>query len=233
MTPYTPFDWNDGPEGNTPITAARLDHLETQHGQIVADLSVPTSAVAVAVSGIARGIVDAVLGLDPAADETMPRVLGTATGNTGTGRLYVFPFTARATAARSKATMIVGTGAAATPTLCKMGVYEVNADGTHTLVAQTANVPTMFSTGNGFANGTFTAPANLVAGKLYAACFLVVSAATMPTFSAAGPIAAVSTTAGAAPAVGYYYLQSDLTATLPVPVVASQGSQRFYMKLSA
>jgi hypothetical protein len=37
MSPYTPKDWANGPEGGTPILDTDLEHLETQYAQAVAD----------------------------------------------------------------------------------------------------------------------------------------------------------------------------------------------------
>lgn len=76
-----------------------------------------------------------------------------------------------------------GVAAGATPTLCRIGIYEENPDGlTATLVGTHASDTAMFSaTGTAYTK-TLTTPFVKRAGRRYAAGALVVSAATMPQF---------------------------------------------------
>jgi hypothetical protein len=73
------------------------------------------------------------------------------------------------------------TAAGATPTLCKMGVYSIAANGDATLVASCANDTTLFNGTFGWFQRNLTSTWNKVEGQRYAAATLVVSGATMPT----------------------------------------------------
>lgn len=73
------------------------------------------------------------------------------------------------------------TAAGATPTLVRFGLYTVASNGDLTLVASTANDTTLFSSANSSVNKALSASYNMVAGQRYAAGWLVVSAAAIPT----------------------------------------------------
>lgn len=42
--PYTPINWQDGEAGGTPLSAANLNHMETQYEQAVADAGAYTDS---------------------------------------------------------------------------------------------------------------------------------------------------------------------------------------------
>lgn len=79
--------------------------------------------------------------------------------------------------------MMGATGAAATPTLARFGLYTVAADGQVDLVASTANNTTVFSTGSAAITAqAITVPYQLVKGTKYALAIIVVTGAALPTF---------------------------------------------------
>lgn len=74
------------------------------------------------------------------------------------------------------------TVAAATPTLCRIGIYQINqATQAGTLVSSIANDTTLFSVANTNYVRAFTAPFSKVNGVQYAMCMLVVSTFAMPS----------------------------------------------------
>lgn len=73
------------------------------------------------------------------------------------------------------------TAAAATPTVCRYGVYTVAPDGTMTLVASTPNDTTMFSVANTAYPRALSTPFNKQAGVAYCFGMAIVSAAGAPT----------------------------------------------------
>lgn len=76
------------------------------------------------------------------------------------------------------------TGAA--PTYCAMGIYQLNADNSLTLLGACANDTTLFSTTYSLNSRSLTTPVNTVMGQRYAFGFLIVSTASMPTMFGAG-----------------------------------------------
>lgn len=106
---------------------------------------------------------------------------GVAGGTTGTFSLLYF--TARKTETINTVTVWTGsTGAAATPTLIRFGIYSIAADGGGTLVAATVNDTTLLAAANTEYSKALAAPFSKVAGRRYAIGTLVVSATTMPNF---------------------------------------------------
>lgn len=74
-----------------------------------------------------------------------------------------------------------GTAAGATPTLCRMGIYSIAANGDGTLVASTPNDTALFAAINTAYPKALSASLSKVAGQRYATALLVVSGAAMPT----------------------------------------------------
>lgn len=129
------------------------------------------------------------LSLQTSGEEVISRLLlppaGGATFSTSwtSGELRGTQFTARKSETVTQVRVMTGgTAAAATPSLCKIGVYSVAADGTHTLLASTASDTTLFAAANTGYTRTLTASFAKVQGQRYAVCVLVVSAAAMPSF---------------------------------------------------
>lgn len=76
MVPYEPFDWADGPEGGTPITAAQLERMETQYAEVMADLAPVLSGLGTDIAQIGTDVAE--LGTDVDALEAL-----TTTGRLG------------------------------------------------------------------------------------------------------------------------------------------------------
>lgn len=114
----------------------------------------------------------------PQRSEIISNGIGTATGN-----VYLTYWTADKTETINTLTVSTGsTAAAATPTLCRMGVFSVAANGDLTLVASTPNDTTLFAAANTpYAKG-LSAPFSKIAGTRYATGIIIVSSATMPNF---------------------------------------------------
>lgn len=100
-----------------------------------------------------------------------------------TQQLRLSYFTAKKTEIVNNVVTVSGTvAAAATPSICKIGVYEVQANGDLTLVASTANTLSLWATT--FTKYTTALQSSLskTQGKRYAVGILVVSAVAIPTF---------------------------------------------------
>lgn len=98
-------------------------------------------------------------------------------------------FTARKTGTIANLRISSGsTAAAATPTLCRVGIYQEAANGDLTLVAAIANDTSLFATINTAYTRALTASFTKTRGVRYAMGVLVVSATTMP-FMAGGNLA--------------------------------------------
>lgn len=121
-------------------------------------------------------------------EETFDRLPASSTSqNPSSGQLRLTFFTARKSETTTQVRLYTGTTAAgATPTLCRIAMYEVDSSGNGTLVASTANDTSLFggSPQTGFTR-SWTAPYAKVAGRRYAIGPLVVTGATMPTFQGA------------------------------------------------
>ncbi len=156
----------------------------------------------------------------PAVGEFVPRRERISSNAVGipSGTLALTYWTADKSEAITTLTAFTGTtAAAATPTLCRMGIYSVADNGDITLVAATPNDTALFAaTNTAYAkslSGTFTK----VAGVRYATAFLVVSGATMPTFHgiqfpATGPTNTIVRVTP--PIIGRVTSQTDLPASV-------------------
>lgn len=91
-------------------------------------------------------------------------------------------FTARKTEAITQIRIPSGpTAAAATPTVCRVGIYSVAANGDGTLVQSIANDTTLWAAGNTDYLRSLSGTFNKVAGQRYAMGWLCVTGATAPT----------------------------------------------------
>lgn len=84
------------------------------------------------------------------------------------------------------------TAAAATPTMCKVGVYEVADNGNFTQVAVTANNTALWATAHTAYTEALLASFEKVAGRRYAVMAIVVSGVALPSFMCGGPLSVVS-----------------------------------------
>lgn len=116
-------------------------------------------------------------------EESFSRELATSnviTLNTGVLRLCYF--TARKTETTTQVRVITGSaGAAATPTLCRIGLWQVAADGSGPLVAATDNDTTLFPFGGTAYTRFWATPYAKKAGLRYAVGILVVTGTTPPS----------------------------------------------------
>lgn len=119
--------------------------------------------------------------------------------------------------------MITGTtAAAATPTLCKMGLYSVAANGDLTLMSDTANDTALFAATNTSYTKALVSASQVVKGLWYATAILVVSGVAVPTFQASGgTVAGAGTLFAVAPRLaGSLAGQVDLPASVAAGAVA-------------
>jgi hypothetical protein len=119
-----------------------------------------------------------------AGQETMPLLNAASTSVViSTGNLRLTYFTATRAEAVTKCSVYTGgVAAGATPTVCRMALYKVEANGDLTEVATTPNDTTLFAATFTAYTKSFSAPYTLVKGQRYAIGICVVTAAATPTF---------------------------------------------------
>jgi len=111
-------------------------------------------------------------------------------------------FTARKAQTTTQVRVIGGNNAAgATPTLCEIGLFEINAAGDGTRVAATGNDTSLFATALATYTRSWLASYNMVIGQRYALSWLVVTTAAAPTYSGIALASALDVEAGIAPRI--------------------------------
>lgn len=120
-----------------------------------------------------------------------------------------------------------GTAAAATPTLCRIGLYRIAPDAnnvlTGTLVASTANDTALFAASGTTYTKSWSAPYQMQAGQRYALAVLVVTAVAAPTL--VGRTMLSTDEASLPPRLsGVLAAQADLPATFTDSALAVSGS---------
>ncbi|CAN7468027.1 glycosyl hydrolase family 28-related protein [Arthrobacter sp. LjRoot78] len=101
----------------------------------------------------------------------------------GSGFMLMTYFTAQKTESITQVKAATGnTAYAATPTLCRYGIFSVAGDGSLTLLASTPSDTTMFAAANTTYTRTLTSTFSKVAGVRYAVGVLVVTTAATGTF---------------------------------------------------
>lgn len=105
------------------------------------------------------------------------------------------------------------TAAAATPTLCRIGLFSVAANGDLTLIASTVNDTTLFAATSTNYSKAFSAAAGITAGDRLALGILVISGAALPTFAGGGAPGSSETAVGPRSA-GQVSGLSDLPSTV-------------------
>lgn len=140
-------------------------------------------------------------------------------------------FTARTTESISQVRLFSGgTAAGATPTLCRVGVYELDSSGNGTLVASTVNDTTLFSATATPYTRSFSAPFTKVMGRRYAVGVLVVTAAAMPNFG--GQAMSYNAEAGMDPRLSSQLAgQTDLPASFLVAGPATIATRVYFVLL--
>ncbi len=149
--------------------------------------------------------------------------------SSGTLRLSYFTADRAFTAANITA-YTTSTAAAATPTLCRMGLYSVAGNGDLTLVASHASDTALFNSTSGKFTKALTASYALTVGQLYAAAVLVVTGATVPlllgnTITTGDVFSAAPRTSAAVNS------QTDLPSSIAVGSL-SNSSNDVYMELT-
>lgn len=122
---------------------------------------------------------------NPGTFATLPRIATTAFAQTS-GSLVVAYFTAlkSGTVSTLRATT-AGSGAAATPTLARFGVFSVDGSDNLTLIGSTPNDTSLFSSAWSSYAKNLSTPVALTYGQQYAFGILIVSAAAMPSLNGA------------------------------------------------
>lgn len=235
--------WN-GEVGAVTATAADVDAVPESLPDAKGDLFVATAADVPA--RLAVGADGLHLTADPAASTglawrsadpyrlaagatTLPRWImggntGVSVGSSGTLRLMYFQ--APRAELISQLAIVTGTTAAgATPTLCKMGVWIVAANGDLTLVGATANDTTLFAGASTRNLRSILASYTSVAGQYYACAPLVVTAAAMPTFAGISLNAATAQAFSSAPRLtGQVTGQTDLPAFISAASIVASNA---------
>jgi len=138
-------------------------------------------------------------------------------------------FTARKSQTSTQVRMLTGgTAAAATPTLCRIGLYTADELGDGTLVASTLNDTSLFAAANTAYTRDWITPYLMVVGQRYALAFLVVTTLTTPTFIGATGATSVDSEHAMAPRLtGRLNSQMDLPASFVTTAFVVNFS-RFY-----
>lgn len=123
------------------------------------------------------------------------------------------------------------TAAGATPTLCKYGLFAVNADGSLTLLSDTPNDTALFAATDTAYRKALTTPQILLPGRRYAVGTLVVTAAALPTLTSVVPSTSVSiaTVLASAPRLTSSFVAADVPAS--VAAGSLSFSNRYYAYL--
>jgi hypothetical protein len=153
-----------------------------------------------------------------AGEETMHRRYVTSQSVATTNQNFNLSyFTARKTEVTTQVRITSGsTAAAATPTLCRIGLYLIDpSTGNGTLVASTVNDTSLFSSASIAYLKSWSSPYSKVAGNRYALATLVVSAVATPTLLGVAVTAAnIGAENTAAPRLhGRLTAQADLPST--------------------
>lgn len=174
----------------------------------------------------------------PAADnlttgqETYPRGLAqSSTVPITSQQMRLTYFTARKTDTVANVAVASGnTAAGATPTLVRLGLYTVAANGDLTLAASTANDTTLFAGTNTLYTKALTASLAVVAGQRLAIGILVVTGAATPQLLGIS-IGAVTVSAAAPRLAAAVSGQADLPASVAAGSVSDTGNRPYAVLL--
>lgn len=162
-------------------------------------------------------------------EETIPRELLISSVGASSQSLRLSYFFARKSEVTAQVKMLsAATAAAATPTLARMGLFTIAANGDGTLVASTVNDTTLFAAINSSYTRPWSAPYAKVAGQFYALGLLLVSTVAMPTIAGLAGLGTVTGESAVAPRMqGLISGQANLPAAFTAAsVVATTG--RYY-----
>lgn len=124
-----------------------------------------------------------------------------------------------------------GSTAAGTPTLIRMGIYSVAANGDLALVASTPNDTTLFASTNTGYSKSWSVSFNFVKGVWYAFGVLVV-ATTVPTLFGVGGVNGLVISQTAQKTNGSVLAQADLPSSVAAGSVGASTSSRIYAELT-
>lgn len=127
------------------------------------------------------------------------------------------------------------TAAGATPSLVRFALFSVDANGDLTRIAITPNDTALFSAANAAATKAYSAAAAVIAGQLYAAGRLIVSAAAFPPIICNGGQPTVGELImGTAPRLsGVIAAQADIAASYTAAQVANYNRREYCEILAA
>lgn len=165
-------------------------------------------------------------------EEVFPRNNATHTAPMTSGVVRWSYFQGQQTVARTQVVTCSGTTAAgATPTLCRVGVYSVAANGDLTKLAETANTTTLWATITTEYVTNLSSNFDEVLGIWYALGVICVTAAAAPLLAGA-PNLLPAATSGRAPKLGAALgSQADLPASATNAQAAASSTRPFAILL--
>jgi hypothetical protein len=173
---------------------------------VAEEVNAPNSASVVVGTGTTRTAI--LRGADPleasalaCGEASLPRYLmNTATLSMPTGYLRLSYFTARKSETVNNVRWLTGsTPAGPTPTIIRIGLYDVANNGDLTLVASTGNDTTLMRVSNASNTKPLGAPYAKIAGHRYALGMLVVTVTTAPTVCGNCTVGGIGAEAGQSP----------------------------------
>ncbi len=163
-------------------------------------------------------------------EETMARdAIASSAVSTSTQVLRLTYFTARKSETTTQVRVLSGsTAAAATPSLCRVGLYGVAANGDATLVAAIANDTTLFASTNTAYTRSWTTPYAKTAGQRLAMGVLVVTSVSAPVLAGLILNAPAAAEGILAPRLaGLITSQTDLPSSFLGSAVASNTNRHY------
>jgi len=162
-------------------------------------------------------------GIYPRAD------IATGTVASTTQVLRLVYFTSQKSFLSTQVRVISGTTAAgATPTLCELGLFTIDAAGDGTRVALIANDTALFATINTTYTRSWIASYDMVIGQRYAMSWLVVTTAAVPTYTGANFATAGDVETGISPRlVGRILTQPTTPASFPAASVVTATTRPY------
>jgi hypothetical protein len=185
---------------------------------------------AVAFSTTAKGVIwdERPPGEFSTGQAVVPRELIQSSKAMSSGAVFLSFFTAiRADVIGKIRTYTDTTAAGATPTLVRLGLYEVSALGDLTLVASTANDTTLYAAASTVYEKALSASYTLRKGQRYAVGIIVVTAATVPTLAATNSSVLTAELAKTPRINGVLSGQADLPASILAANIGATA-QRVY-----
>lgn len=169
------------------------------------------------------------LNLPDSGETTLPpaQCIAAGGGSLSTGNFRLVYFTAAKTESITKISTYAATAAAATPTLCRVGIYTIDGSGNLTLAASIANDTTIWSNNGVEYERALDVTFSKVAGTRYAVGSLCVTAQTAPNL--AGMQGSNPLINAIAPRIaGTIGSQTDLPASVAVGSIGNTAIRQFF-----